>query len=175
MTNSTTNTPIFAEVVQSAMRLGINLATEAFEKRDIGFFEAAIAEQGRLVELAKHNVANRPSFDEWTASALKIDSESFIHAYDITGEITRLNEILFGEHGREYYEQYVLPAFDTTPEALDAHYKIQVAALTSLVEILKNEVITQDDDNAMSDIGQHLNKVLDEATPDELVAVLKKK
>lgn len=174
MTNSTTNTLVFAELVQDALRLGVNLATVAFEKRDIGFFEAAIAEQGRLVKLAKHNVANRPSYEEWAASVLKADSESFIHAYDTTGEIARLNQILFGEHGIEYYTQYVVPAFDTTTEALDAHFNTQVAALTGLVEFIKNDDITKEDDEAMSDIGQHLNKMLDEATPDELVAVLKK-
>lgn len=172
MTNTTTQN--FADFVQSAVRFGVNLATTAFEKRDIGFFEAAIAEQGRLVKLAKYNVANRPSFDEWTVSALKADSESFIHAYDTSGEIARLNNILFGEHGREYYEQYVVPAFDTTPEELDAHFNTQVTALTGLVEFIKNDDITTADDEAMSDIGQHLNKMLDEATPEELVAILKK-
>lgn len=175
MSTQLTNALKFADFVQGALRLGVNLATTAFEKRDVGFFVAAIAEQGRLLALAKQNVTNRPDFDEWTATALKADSESFIHAYDTSGEITRLNKILFGEYGRDYYEQFVLPAFDTTHEALDAHFNTQIVALQSLIDMLNAEAVPVEADLAMSEVGQHLNKLLDEATPDELVDVLKKK
>lgn len=174
MTNATTNTQKFADFVHSALHLGVNLATAAFERRDIGFFEAAIVEQDRLAKLAKYNVTNRPGYDEWVVGALKADSESFIHAYDTSGEIARLNKILFGEFGRDYYEQYVVPAFDTTHEALEAHFNSQVTALQAMVDMLKNDALTKEDDKIMNDIHQHLNKMIDESTPDELVGVIKK-
>lgn len=166
---------VFAELVQGGLRIGVNLASEAFMRRDAEFFEKCVADQARLKALALSNRANRVSFEEWQANALAHDAVSIIHEYDTAGEIKRLNAILFSdEHARAYYDHFVVPAFDMTEEKLIAAFDTQTASLQSMVDLIRGGELGKEDDNFMDGLQDALNKELDKATPAELIDVLKR-
>lgn len=170
---NTQTTQFFTELVQDSLRLGVKMATDAVIRRDVGFFEDAIKDQAQLRALTHSNRANHVSFDEWVVNAKTINASALIHKYDPDGELNRLTETLFTEYAQAYYDQFVVPAFEVTEEAIDQAFDTQVASLKATIEMINSGVLGDDADSYFAQLQVDINKKIGETTPEQLIDVLK--
>lgn len=164
----------FAEIVRAGLGLGVQMAQKAVAERNIKFFEDAIADQHHLREVALRNMEERVPFEVWVTRARAFDLQSNIVKYDESGTIKRLNDELFANHAREYYDQYVTPVFDMPIDKLKAQFDLQIEGVQAMVNFLTKGV-TEEDQKAMDSIYDGYTDMVAKATDVEMLEVLNPK